>query len=321
MNPNHEALADAPANHPVKILMTEHKEVLKIINQLAIVAQEGGGEIGMKLTKAVADFKSAAKHYLREENVLFPLMEKHGITGPPAQMWAEHDKIRDLEKKIFGAIHTAKDPSDSKFLHQLASDALALQELLEMHYHKEDTILFPMAMKVLSDNEWLAVSGEFNDIGFCTFSPSVAGTFAVKSVENSAPSSDGMIDMGSGKLSLEELTNMLNNLPVEVTFVDANDTFRYFNKTKDPVFVRTMAAVGLQVQQCHPQKSVHLVNQILSEFKAGTRDTADFRINMGEKFVYIRYFAIRNNDGKYLGSMEIVQDIKEIQQLEGDKRL
>ncbi|MEO0107511.1 MAG: PAS domain-containing protein, partial [candidate division WOR-3 bacterium] len=110
-------------------------------------------------------------------------------------------------------------------------------------------------------------------------------------------------------------------LPVDITFVNKDDTVAYFSQTKDRIFTRTKAVIGRKVQQCHPQKSVHVVNQILEDFKNKKRDNANFWINMGGRLIYIRYFAVRNKNGEYLGCLEVTQDITEIQKITGEKRL
>jgi PAS domain S-box-containing protein len=125
----------------------------------------------------------------------------------------------------------------------------------------------------------------------------------------------------TGILSREEVDNILNALPVDVTFVDKGDTVRYFNKVGKRIFVRTKAVIGRKVQQCHPQKSVHVVNKILESFKAGKKDVAEFWIQVGNRLIQIRYFAVRDKDGKYLGTMEVTQDITDIKKIEGEKRL
>ena len=130
-----------------------------------------------------------------------------------------------------------------------------------------------------------------------------------------------MMQLETGALSKEEVEAILNALPVDVTFVDKGDTVRYFNKAGKRIFVRTKAVIGKKVQQCHPQKSVHVVNKILESFKAGEKDVAEFWIQGGNRLVHIRYFAVRDKDGKYLGTMEVTQDITDIKKIEGEKRL
>ena len=130
-----------------------------------------------------------------------------------------------------------------------------------------------------------------------------------------------MINFETGSFAPEVLEALLNTLPIDITYVDKDDVVRYFSQSKDRIFVRTKAVIGRTVQQCHPQKSVHVVNQLLEDFKAGKRDEAAFWINMNNRLIYIRYFPIRSKTGEYLGCLEVTQDVADIQKLEGEKRL
>ncbi|MEM2874808.1 MAG: PAS domain-containing protein [Candidatus Hadarchaeales archaeon] len=128
------------------------------------------------------------------------------------------------------------------------------------------------------------------------------------------------VKLETGTLSTAELEAILNALPVNITFVDRDDTVRYFNGGHR-IFQRTKAIIGKKVQNCHPQKSIHVVNRILEEFKSGRRDVAEFWIDMNGRTIYIRYFAVRDPSGEYLGCLEVTQDITEIRKIEGEKRL
>lgn len=125
----------------------------------------------------------------------------------------------------------------------------------------------------------------------------------------------------TGNLSKAETESIFNSLPVDITFVDNKDMVRYFSQSKDRIFVRTKAVLGRKVQQCHPQKSIHLVNQILDDFKTGKRDVAEFWINMKGRLIHIRYFPVRDKKRRYLGCIEVTQDITDIKKIEGEKRL
>jgi DUF438 domain-containing protein len=142
-----------------------------------------------------------------------------------------------------------------------------------------------------------------------------------KQKPEAVPALEGLLQFETGTLSKDEVEAVLNTLPVDVTFVDKEDTVRYFSKSEGRIFVRTKAVIGRKVQQCHPQKSVHIVNKILNSFKSGKKDTAEFWIQLGDRLVYIRYFAMRNKDGTYLGTIEVTQDITDIKKIEGEKRL
>jgi len=130
---------------------------------------------------------------------------------------------------------------------------------------------------------------------------------------------EGILQFETGTLSKDEAEALLETLPVDITFVDKEDTVRYFNKSE--IFLRPKAVLGRKVQQCHPQKSVHIVNRILDSFRNGKKDVAEFWIPMKGKLIHIRYFAVRDRDGKYLGTMEVTQDITDIKKIEGEKRL
>ena len=130
-----------------------------------------------------------------------------------------------------------------------------------------------------------------------------------------------ILQFETGALSEEEVEAMLDSLPIDITFVDKEDSVKYFNKAGKRIFVRTKAVIGRKVQLCHPQKSVHIVNKILEAFKTGKKDVAEFWIQMSKRLIYIRYFAVRDKNGKYLGTMEVTQDLTDIKKIEGEKRL
>ncbi|OGN93300.1 MAG: histidine kinase [Chloroflexi bacterium RBG_13_50_10] len=321
--------AIAPAGHPVNILMEEHKMLLKFADEFKNVSQKVKKAKGFDLVSgsieqlgAIAEhFKESESHYIREENVLFPSLEKHGIKEPPAVMWMEHDKIREIEKKFYGLMDKRGSIAFQGFAEQLGEVALALAEMLSSHFYKENNILFPAALQVIGESEWVDIRRQFDELGYCCFTPEPAKAAIGK---GEAPVSKhqvkGMVSFETGALSGEELEALLNTLPVDVTFVDKDDTVRYFSQSKDRLFPRAKAIIGLKVQNCHPQKSVHIVNQILEDFRTGKQDVAQFWINMKGRLIYIRYFAVRKG-GHYLGCLEVTQDIADIKKIEGEKRL
>ena len=133
--------------------------------------------------------------------------------------------------------------------------------------------------------------------------------------------SEGLIAFETGNLSPKEIEAIFETLPLEITFVDANDTVRYYSKVKDRIFPRTKAIIGRKVQQCHPLKSIHMVNRVIDDLRKRRRQSADFWIDMQGKKIYIRYFPVRNEKGEYLGVLEVSQDITEIQKIKGERRL
>ena len=313
-----------PAGHPIYILMEEHKAILRFADDLAKSSKTGKTKLSSddlkNLSLIAKHFKESENHYLREENVLFPYMEKHGITQPPAIMWAEHDKIRQIEKEL----HILMDkPTSQDFMGQLNRVASSLADTLSSHFYKENNVLFPTSLKVIGEEEWPDIRRQFDQIGYCPFTPQSA-TVSFKVMETLPSRSEGgenLISFENGALSKEEIEAIFDSLPVEVTFVDKDDKLRYFSQSKEMIFVRTKAAIGLKVQQCHPQKSIHVVNKILEDFRNGRRNVAEFWINFKDKLVHIRYFPVRNKNGDYLGCVEVTQDISNIKQIKGEKRL
>ena len=283
---------------------------------------ESSHEERKHLIHIIEHFKSSESHYEREENVLFPYLEKHGITQPPAIMWMEHDKIREIKKSIYKLIDGYKQLSFEDFIEKLEENATALTEMLASHFQKENKILFPTALNVINENEWLEIRKQFDKLGYCCFTPrpgfwSPEGEKKTVSRENKG----NLINFETGDLFPEEIEAIFNTLPVDITFVDKEDTVRYFSQSKERIFTRTKAVIGRKVQQCHPQKSIRIVNKILEDFKKGKREVAEFWINFKGRLIYIRYFPVRNEKGEYLGCLEVTQDISDIKKIEGEKRL
>ena len=317
-------------SQPIAILMEEHKIMLQMAEKLTSLSNKILKVTDMRyvteeihqVEHVAEDFTDADKHYLREENVLFPIVEKHGITEPPAIMWMEHDQIREQKKQLHKLIADLNTSGFDVFKQQLWETAKSLSDLLQNHFYKENNILFPAAMSVVTEAEWVAVRKEFDEIGYCCFTPPELTVPAqAETVVVQAPVSEGMLNFETGNLTKEQLEALLNSLPVDITFVDTNDTVQYFNKPEKRFFVRTKAVIGRKVAMCHPEKSLHIVVRIVESFKSGKKDSAAFWINLQNRLLYIRFFAVRDNGGKYLGAIEVVQDVTKIKQLEGERRL
>ncbi|MGB9675617.1 MAG: DUF438 domain-containing protein [Candidatus Bathyarchaeales archaeon] len=326
---------DVPASHPINILMEEHKIMLQLAGKLASTTQKVQQfsessyieeEIHV-LRHLARDFMDSEKHYLREENVLFPNLEKHGITEPPAIMWMEHNQIREKKKTLNKFVENYGALGFQEFKAQLGELAETLNSLLASHFFKENNILFPTALRVITEDEWKAIRSEFDEIGYCCFTPpelTAPQIFEAEKEEKIMPASKETpfaLQFETGTLTKEEVEALLNTLPVDITFVDRDDAVRYFNKAEKRIFVRTKAVIGRKVQLCHPQKSIHIVNRILEAFKEGKKDVAEFWINLNNRLIHIRYFAVRDKNGKYLGTIEVTQDITDIKKIEGEKRL
>jgi len=324
---------DLPSGHPLNILMEEHKIMLQLAEKLERIADKlhkAGDATHIydevhNLQHITEDLKESEAHYLREENVLFPYLEKHGVTEPPSIMWMEHNRIREKKKELYTLIERYDTVDFQLFKRELREIAKTLNSLLSNHFFKENNILFPVAMQVIAKNEWKKIREEFDEVGYCCFTPPHATAPQVERVKEEKTEEPikavEALQFETGSLSKEEIEAILDSLPVEITFVDKEDRVKYFNKAEERTFVRTKAIIGRKVQLCHPQKSIHIVNRILEAFKTGEKDVAEFWINLKNRLIHIRYFAVRNKDGEYLGTLEVTQDITEIKKIEGERRL
>jgi DUF438 domain-containing protein len=309
--------------HPIFILLEEHKYVKDVADEIvrllpSLSKKEEAEETVERLAELVEHFKEYNKHKVREENALFPVIEKHGVTQPPAVMWSEHDQQRALIKKI-AALLEQRDVF-SKNIEELASALRSISEMVMTHFYKEENILFPTALKLIDEGEWKQIKESMDDLGYCYFTPNQA-IGAVEEVTVVKEVKGAEVTLETGTLTLEQLEAIFSHLPIDITFVDDKDSVRFFNQTRERIFPRTKAIIGRKVQKCHPQKSVEVVERILNDFRTGTRDSAKFWIHLGDKYVLIQYLAVRGKDNKYLGCLEVTQDIAPLRKIEGEKRL
>jgi len=272
------------------------------------------------------------RHYLRKENLLFPFLERTGFGGPSKVMWGIHNDIRTDWKALWAILDTPQPGEAAELMVQLDEIVPPLTGTIRDMIYKEDHILFPAALKRLSDADWKAIRDQGEEIGYAyalpgrawrpevaAAGPEVAEGAPVGSAASGTP--QGLIPLQVGALTAEQIDMMLRSLPVDVTFVDENDEVRYFSQGRERVFQRSPAIIGREVQNCHPPQSVHKVQQILEDFKTGRRDVAEFWIQMQGMFVHIRYFALRDESGVYKGTIEVSQDLAPLRALEGERRL
>lgn len=326
----HEALKSASkrtqngnekiSGHPVANYRAENKELKSQIAKFKKSYKR------LKRTKDFSDFDKTLKslslvdiHYTRKENQLFPFLENVGFTGPSKVMWAKHDEIRAILKKI-------KTASKDNNIQECISLSKTLIPQLKRMIFMEEKILFPTALRKLPESSWIEIRRGESEIGYAwikpgnLWAPEVVNEKPVKIFDSKANINDELLNLSVGKLSLSQIDLMLKNLPIDITFVDENDKVRYFSQGKERIFPRSEGIIGRDVQNCHPPKSVHIVEKILQDFKAGKRDVAEFWIQMGSAFIHIRYFPLFEND-IYKGVLEVSQEISKIKALEGEKRL
>ena len=318
-----------PEGHPVDVLLQENKELKRLANntseELFIIKHRTGEDFSgavLKIRGAFNQLMDVDKHYQRKEYLIFPYLEKAGITGPPKVMWGKHDEIRDLIK---GSIEILQTPVLTKE-DLVASAEIILDPALKAVFDmtiKEEEILFPMLMDTLADGDWYEVQKQSLEIGYCLYDPKVEWKPAGIEPENinTIQKEGGNIQLPTGGFTAEELLAILNTLPVDITFVDRNDKVKYFSQSSDRIFQRNRAILNRDVRHCHPPASAHIVDKILEDFKSGRQNRAPFWINMKGRMIHIEYFALRNEDGKYLGTLEVSHDLTGYRQLEGEQRI
>jgi hypothetical protein len=188
---------------------------------------------------------------------------------------------------------------------------------------KEEKVLFPMCLEMLDDADWAKVKKGEEEIGYAWIAPAPAWPAAAGPAVPDAPAADTGTDLvlDTGVLTAEQIDLMLTHLPVDISFVDENDTVRYYSATAERIFPRSPGVIGRKVQNCHPPKSVDVVERILAAFRAGERDEADFWIESRGKFIHIRYLAMRDKQGTYRGTLGVTQDATALRALRGERRL
>lgn len=312
---------DTPG-HPLHTFKLENRELEKLINEslqpnLQSYKSNASNDNKNKLLADINALLDIDKHYSRKENLLFPYLEKYGVTAPPKVMWGVDDEIRAAIKEGKSKLQRGDQGSATVIEN-------AVNSVNEMIF-KEENILFPMAVDTLTEAEWFIIEDESDEIGYCLAQP--AGKWRPKNinvgeqVKNLNVQQSGSIKFDTGVLNIEEINGLLNTLPIDITFIDKDNTVKYFTMGKERIFARTKAVIGRNVSNCHPPASVHIVEQMVEDFKTGRKDHEDFWIKMGQMLVYIRYFAVRAENGEYIGAMEVTQNIASIQAIQGEKRL
>lgn len=316
-----------PPGHPARVFSDENAALAKQVHALehacdalATVASEGAASVSLLQARVRVNFLTdVEKHYLRKEHLLFPFLERHGITGPPQVMWGKHDETRALLRAAHAALASAgSDPAAARAIADgaLRPVARAIRDMVD----KEENILLPMSLDVLDEREWWEIARQSDEVGYCLVEPEARWRPASAGPDD-AHAAGARVRLPTGSLAPDELTAILGALPLDATFVDAEDRVRWFSHGKDRVFSRNRAVIGRKVQFCHPPSSVGTVEKILAGFRAGTQDRAAFWIELRGRFVHIEYRALRDEAGAYLGCLEVTQDLTEKRALTGEQRL
>ncbi|MGB6338457.1 MAG: DUF438 domain-containing protein [Candidatus Aminicenantaceae bacterium] len=326
---DHTAAKTAPPGHPVHTFKEENRALRKEIHALERLYEEAQNAKSKDQLNTLFDeihqhfnaLMDVEKHYLRKENLLFPFLEKHGVTGPPAVMWGKHDETRELLKGAFEALRAAEKISVDEAITAIGLVLKPASQAVDDMIGKEEEILFPMSLDTLSDEEWLQIEKQSIEYGFCLYDPMVKWSPEGVELKEIVSEETGKIQLPSGSFNVTELTAILNTIPFDMTFVDKDDKVKYFTQGRERIFARSRAILGRNVRQCHPPSSVHVIEKILDDFKSGREDHTTFWITLKDSFIHIEYFALRSEEGDYLGTLEVSQDLTEKRKLEGELRL
>ncbi|KKM08667.1 hypothetical protein SY88_22835 [Clostridiales bacterium PH28_bin88] len=315
---------DSLPGHPVHTFRLENRAIEKVVqslkellDQLAAAGKPDLAGYSQALQSQLSLLAEIDKHYLRKENQLFPVLEKRGIYGPPKVMWQVHDDIRTMLKATTRAVDEGNAQAVIDHGNKLLT---AVSDMI----YKEENILFPMSLETLSESDWGKVRIGEEEIGYTLVSP--GNRWQPPAAREDEPVAEpgvtpGAIKLNTGELSPDQVNLMLTHLPIDITFVDEHGQVRYYSQGMHRIFPRSPGIIGRKVQDCHPVDSVHVVNRIVEEFKTGSKDQAEFWLEVDGRFVHIRYFAVRDTQGNYRGVVEVTQDVTDIRALQGQKRL
>lgn len=306
--------------HFLYYLMVENREAEKHMNELKIHIKAFNSANGKDFAAIISKIKEILVrlreydlHYIKKENLLFPYIEK---TFPQYRclqlMWSFHDDYRECMKNLQRLL-TEEKINKTAVNKEIGKLFFVIMPII----FREEQIIYPVARRSIPEKVWKEMYQQSFEIGWCYIEPPVMD-YKMEKLDDLGK---GSIDLGTGILNPEQIMQMLNHLPVDITFVDENDEVCYFSGGTHRIFPRSTAILGRKVQNCHPPESVHIVNEIIETFKTGKKDVAEFWIQMKGRFIHIRYFAIRNAEKVYKGTLEVSQDVTEIRSLQGEKRL
>jgi uncharacterized protein len=309
------------SGHPAEILHRENEALRLRVDRCRSAMErldESPDDAYDHVRGVLKELSEVDAHYRRQEFLLFTRLERHELVRPGRILWAAHDEIRQWLRYL--DLQFASDEFTADKLATLA-DSVVYPVLDDMDWmiFLEEELLFPMACDVLDEADWEVVQEHSPKIGWSLVEPGCDYQAAKASGEDSSPVDLTELALPTGVLSLETLALAHNELPVDLTFVDADDRVRYFTEGTRPVFYRSEAILGREVRCCHPPRSVHYVEQMLADFKSGKETSAQFWKYLGERFIHIRFVALRDETGGYVGTLEIAQEITHLQELEGQQ--
>jgi DUF438 domain-containing protein len=328
-----------PKGHPIRTYIDETVEISKILSSIETLLDKKF--IKNQWLELYDKLSQISIHLSRKQNQLFTALEEKGFDKPSKIMWTLDNNIKDIIRKSKSLL---KEDNDKAFL-ELQPKVL---ELIRDMLVKETEILFPTSIELLSNEDFAKMRIGDDEIGYCLIDnppsfkteilPKVNSSFrnvlnmdidllkdlaAVlqKHGVSSPTKEDEVLNVSQGLLTLKQINLIFKHLPVDLSYVDENELVKFYSDTKHRVFPRSAGVIGRAVQNCHPRESVHTVEEIIKAFKSGEQDEAEFWLEMGGKFIYIIYNAVRDNEGNFKGVLEMMQDVTHIRSLTGTQRL
>ena len=337
-----------PVNHPLWVYLEE----INAVEKVALEADELFKQEKFIKNPWLGVFDSLAQwrtHLSRKQNQLYPMLEEHGFDRPTRIMWTFDDGVRDAISASYALLR------EDKYEEFLASVPETLEKLRDLN-SKELEVLLPTSYKLLSDEEFVRMSKNDHEIGYAIIDP--PGLYVVPGINDSAAhfnrnnssqngavsneflndlagllskyvgpvgdaavNKDAVLDVATGKLTLEQINLLFRHLPVDLSYVDENELVKFYSDTPHRIFPRSANVIGREVKNCHPAKSVHVVEEIVEKFCSGEQSQAEFWINKPGLFIYVIYTAVRDENGKFRGVLEMMQDCTHIRELEGSRTL
>jgi DUF438 domain-containing protein len=302
--------------HPAKVFSDENKQILNLIDEeLKPYLERTDKTAYLMLRIGIDRLLNISKHYARKEYLFFPSLEKKGISSIPKVMWGVDDEIRNDLKKTKALL----DNPNTDFLESKKAIKAVIERVEDMVI-KEENILLPKLVDTMSFYDWIMADQGSDELGYFLEKPKESWKKVDEKPEEE-PLNQGEVRFDAGSLEAEQINAIFNTLPLDMTFVDKDGYVKYFTQGKERIFERPKTVIGRHVTLCHPPQSVHVVEEIIESFKSDEKDHEDFYIHMKDMYVLIRYYAVRDKERNYLGTLEITEDINPIQAISGEKRL
>lgn len=321
-------LPQLPSNHPIMHYLKENEKMKELLLSVEDLVQYP--MIKNQWLELYEQLNKYLIHYKRKQNQLYPILERKGFTRPSTTMWTFDDLVKDEIKKSWELLNNNKEED---FISEQSKVVDLTRDLIE----KEELILFPTSLALISEEEFMQMQEGDQEIGFAyiTVEPTTSQVIHNNSTNTEFASElqallnkhgynigkNTLLDVTNGKLTLEQINLIYQHLPFDISFVDENELVQFYSDTTHRIFPRSKNVIGREVMNCHPRKSAHIVREVIDKLKSGEEEHAEFWISKPNSFIYIMYIAVRDKDGRFRGVIEIMQDCTHIRSLEGSQTL